>query len=602
MKTEGTKSRMVFVGASLADAREHRSAVASAGVVKRRPYNRPRKTILGAGLFLVLAGAGGFAAEPVAEGPIIELPKFEVTDSRLLPLPEMWHYAELPGFELLSNISERETKRFSRDFLLLQQVIEMIMPGLTRGQSPVPTALLLCGRGKGFDEFLPPERAEERFKVNGLFFQNPERAAIVVDFALSELLLADNTVEEADPYRAFYLEYFRFLIRRQVSKPPAPWFEEGLVQIFAAMDFNRKWVTFAQIGDGFGAEKIGDFNRRLQQRALIPFKQFLESDQMRSRDTFWAAQSYAWVHMCLYGQNKKFQRPFIKYLARLEQEAPNEDMFKECFGKTYNQMALELRGYLDFTVHTAMQFTAKKGQEIPEPPAIALQAAPDAVVGRLKGEVLRLGGHGEKAHNALIAPYVRGERDPRLLAALGLDERASGRDDRARKFLEAAAVANVDRARAYLELGRLRLAEALAKPAGADGKLDPKQVQAVLAPLNTARTKVPKLAEVYGTIAEAWSNSAEPPKREEFMVVVEGVQTFPRSVPLVLHAALLAAGRGFPEEAGALANHGLKIARDEAQRDRFRLLAAALKRDAAPATEAAAPAPTAPAGPPIFSK
>ena len=32
---------------------------------------------------------------------IIELPKFEVTDSRLLPQPEKWHYAEIPGFEVL---------------------------------------------------------------------------------------------------------------------------------------------------------------------------------------------------------------------------------------------------------------------------------------------------------------------------------------------------------------------------------------------------------------------------------------------------------------------------------------------------------------------
>ncbi|HUR58672.1 MAG TPA: hypothetical protein VM029_13250, partial [Opitutaceae bacterium] len=389
------------------------------------------------GLAALLAGASA-AEGDAAVGPIIELPKFEVVDSRLLPLPEKWHYTELPGFELLSNISERETKRFARDFLLLQEVIEAIMPGLTRGQSPVPTALILCGRGKGMDEFIPREQFEDRNRVNGLFFKNSERSAIVVDFAISELQIDNDTVEENDPYRAFYLEYFRDLIRRQVSKPPPSWFEEGLVQIFAAMDFNRKWITFAQIGDGFGAEKIGDFNRRLQQRAIIPFNQFLEMPEPRARDAFWKAQSYAWVHMCLYGNNRKWQRPFIKYLARLESEMPSEPMFKECFGKTYNQMALELRGYIDFTVHTAIQFKAKKGKELPEPPPIALQAAPDAVVGRLKGEVLRLAGHGEKAHNTLIAPYVRGERDPRLLAAIGLDERITGNDDRARKFLESA--------------------------------------------------------------------------------------------------------------------------------------------------------------------
>ena len=63
-----------------------------------------------------------------------------------------------------------------------------------------------------------------------------------------------------------------------------------------------------------------------------------------------------------------------------------------------------------------------------------------------------------------IAPYVRGERDPRLLAALGLDEKLAGHDERARKFLEAAAAGIAVRARAWLELARLRFDDAKAKP------------------------------------------------------------------------------------------------------------------------------------------
>src|SRR5258708_17918362 len=101
-------------------------------------------------------------------------------------------------------------------------------------------------------------------------------------------------------------------------------------------------------------------------------------------------------------------------------------------------MGLELRGYVGFTNYTATQYKAKKGQELPEPPAVELHAASDADVGRIKGEVLRLGSHGEAAHNALIAPYIRGERDPRLLASLALDEHAARHDERATQFLEAA--------------------------------------------------------------------------------------------------------------------------------------------------------------------
>ena len=187
-------------------------------------------------------------AETPSSPPVVELPVFEVKDSRVLPPPESWKYAEIPGFEILSRISERETKRFVRDFLLLQEVIEVIMPGLTRGHVAVPTALILCGgRGKGFDEFLPAEQSDERYGTNSLFFRDPERAAIVIDFALSELRVDADTVEDADPYRAFYIEYFRFLIRRQLNAPPPPWFEEGLVQLFGAVDFSRKSITSRSI-------------------------------------------------------------------------------------------------------------------------------------------------------------------------------------------------------------------------------------------------------------------------------------------------------------------------------------------------------------------
>ncbi len=523
------------------------------------------------------------ADAPAVSGPVIELPKFEVSDSRLLPPLEKWHYAEVPGFEILSNISERETKRFVRDFLLLQSVIREIMPGLIGGRVPVPTALLLCGRGKGFDEFLPADGSVERYGSNSLFFQTPERAAIVVDFALTELQLEGDTRLEADPYRAFYAAYFRFLIRRQLSKPPPPWFEEGLVQLLAATEFDRKTIVFAQIGDGFGAEKIGDFNRMLHQRAIMPLGEMLASNGPRERSAFWAAQCYCFVHYCLYGLNKKNQQAFIRFVYRLNDEEPTEELFKECFGKTFKQFGIELRGHIDFTASKKIEFRAKKGQELPEPPPVALKPGSDADVGRIKGEVLRLGGNSIPAHNHLIAPYVRGERDPRLLAALGLDEKLAGNDARARKFLEAAAAANVVRARAYLELARLRLDEARATLSPEKPQLTTEQVTAVLTPLFTALKQPPPMADVYALIAETWSLSALPPQEDHLAVVLEGVLRFPRDTSLLLQATLLAAKRGFRDRARELAERGVKISREPGDKDRFQALAAAFEFGGTPA-------------------
>jgi hypothetical protein len=459
------------------------------------------------------------------------------------------------------------------------------MPGL-RAASPVPTSLILTGRGNTFDQMMPVSRGDDRYRTNTLFFQDFERGAIVVDFQLPELFLEDNTTIESDPYRGFYREYFRFLIRRKTSSKPPAWFEEGLVQLFSSIDFTKKWINFAMIGDGFGGEKTGDFNRMLQRRALLPMRELL-ADPPKSRSTFWNAQAYAFVHMCLYGRNQRYQKPFLQFVMRLEREPVSEELFKECFKMDYKKMGLELRGYLEFTDHKYVQFAAKKGQALPDPAPFELRDAPDAVVGRIKGEALRLGGHGDLARNTLIAPYVRGERDPRLLAALGLDEVQAGRKERALKFLEAAAQAKVVRARAYLELARLRLEAARAKPGAPNAQLDAAQVTGILTPLFTAMKQPPPMAEVYALVADTWMLSAVAPQAEHLGVVIEGIRFFPRDTALLMQATMLAVKRGFPIEAKALAERGVKVAREEGEKDRFRLLAASMAREAAPAAEAA---------------
>lgn len=51
----------------------------------------------------------------------------------------------------------------------------------------------------------------------------------------------------------------------------------------------------------------------------------------------WAKQSYAFVHMCLYGRGKRYQKPFATFLTRLGKEPVSEELFKECFKMDYKK-------------------------------------------------------------------------------------------------------------------------------------------------------------------------------------------------------------------------------------------------------------------------
>ena len=176
---------------------------------------------LGVGAWLTLTFA---SAEPAAsELPPIELPKFEVTDSRVLPPMASWHYASIPGFEIISSISVSQTKRFVADFLLLQAAINEIMPGFTGGNVTVPTSLILTGRGNDFERFMPTERGDDRYRSTGLVWRVATLAA-QRNFLPEALALARHGVKiSRDPAdRNRFETLVHALERDAVSPPPSP--------------------------------------------------------------------------------------------------------------------------------------------------------------------------------------------------------------------------------------------------------------------------------------------------------------------------------------------------------------------------------------------
>lgn len=570
-----------------------------------------------------------FGAEEQSGGPIIELPKFVVTDTRELPPPEPWRYGTIAGFEVLTNASDRATQRLLRDFDMFRQALGHVWPIQTRVTSS--TALIICGRRGKFDAFVPKMREDAETALASLMLRKSDFTAIVIDLQattlnvlnldmIADLPGTDSGIIAVEHDKQLYREYVRYLLSQNEPRPPA-WFEEGLSQIIMKMKFDRRWIEFARLEDpntvstqaamtaelnalataedpdaatlpGAPAEDR-DFNAALARRALVPLDRFfaIKHNSPEAVSTLgnnrWAKQAYAFVHMCLYGYKGKYQKQFATFLQRQAREPVTEPMFKECFNMTYKQMSMELRSYIDFTVYEHREYRAKQDVIIPPPP-LALRDATESEVGRIKGEALMAAGHKDAARRELIAPYIRGERDPQLLAALGLHERAEGENDRARKLLESAVAAKVSRSSAYVELAKMRYADAIAKPAGPDKTLSPAQAASVLELLKAARMQPPPTPGVYELMADTWVRTAARPTREDATMVAQGVQLFPTRLKLAYQAAGLCADAGMIEAAHSLADHGLRLAPDLDSRARFEKLKAALPPDPSP------PAPAAP--------
>ncbi len=561
-----------------------------------RPFLHSSRSVLPAliGLALPL----GLVAQQPASPEVLQLPTYTVTTERELPPPEQWFYTRIEGFEILSNASAGNTKQLVDDFQRFAFAVGVVWPAARQNMAG-PASLIICGRNRQFELFRPDTEWAPDHAITSLMFSKGGASAIVLDYqtkAIDLTGLTDGSSPDSptdsptvsptdslwvDPYLELKREYVKLVLARQEQQPP-PWLAEGIARLLRVLEFSDTAIAIGKVSDPkFTSTDGGDFRRDLTARALVPMQEMftMVEDSLNARQpigSVWGAQCYAFVHWGLFGDQSRNHQHFLRFVNRIQREPLTEELFKDCFQKTYAQMLFVLRSYSEWTRHKVVGVKAGKGQKIPYPPEAVVREATQAEIGRIKGDALALAGKAAEARTALVTAYRRGEREPALLASLGLAELAAGDQARARKFLEAAVAGRAVRPRAHLELARLRLTDGLAKPGSELGKLSTAQTAHVLEPLFTARDQPPSLPEVYELMAEAWARSAFPPKDAHLAALEQGVKLFPRNAALIYQAAELRAKHGFAAEAHSLVRLGLRVAPDALTRTKFEQLQANL--------------------------
>jgi hypothetical protein len=409
----------------------------------------------------------------------------------------------------------------------------------------------------------------------------------------------------------FVRQYIHLALSQFNPRLPA-WAAEGIANIYSDIEYTNKWIevglpksfrneyvvesSFANLsssftgmdGGGYGSSSF--YNSSTSENGLInsagpstyvqplyimPFAEMLaityDSPLLaggsidgygRQHDT-WRRQATAFTHMCLYGRNGRFQKGYLKFTTLTANQPPTEALFRECFGLSYKDMAMELRSYTEFTDYKSTVYKPGKGENILRPaPPIQTRPATDGEIGRIKGETFRLAGQDDAARNEFIIAYLRGDRDPQLLGSLGLMARRRGDPARAKTYLEAVAAtaAPIPRPRAYLEVARLRLAQH--QSANAGRPLDVNQLADVLTPLFVAQKLPQQLAEVYLEIARAWESASVIPDRGNLAALEYGISIFPQNGTLIVATARLLIHHGYKADAAPLIQRALDATRD----------------------------------------
>lgn len=535
-------------------------------------------------------GLGGLRAQaPVVAEQVIELPPL-IIEEKLPPLN--WRYATLDGREVLSVCDDAATEKFMHRDWRLEQWLQQLLPARFRVRLPVPEGQILFTEATGrlnAREIIAEMAGREgaRLAADGTVVATAARPAGFGGRGRRVEILPNMRLDDRDVVRVFAVltpdtrqdfvfarERVAFLLKRRMPALP-PWFIEGFVQLYEQTRFHEDEFEFAPMA--WTSPALTDALARdpEQPRVLLPMDEFFSRPAGGKKDDgeeagIRRAQAALWVRWALAEGEELRREQFWRWLDRLDEAPASEPAFRACFGFGYADARDRLSDYLREAVGQRARRPARK---IGRPPRVALRAATELEIARLRGDWERLqaqyvrarhpelaGRYFAQARRTLLRAYERGERDPRLLASMGLLECDEGKAAAGRAALEAAARQNPLRPRLGFELARLRAREF--ENGDRAHRFTESETQAILEPLRRAVQEAPPLPEIYLAIAETWLRSAVRPEAGDLVALEQGVRDFPEATGFVFAAVQLHLNAGAVAKAQALAERGRWFAPD----------------------------------------
>ena len=441
-----------------------------------------------------------------------------------------------------------------------------------RGQSP--------GQGRGLRQerptdgglrFLPNLRLDDRDMMAVFSFVN-ER-----DFRRENIIAAPEYVRSR-------------LIRRTPTLPE--WLIEGISRLYVQSNFRVAPITMQPTAWLSPEDTEGLQRDPESRRVMIPVSELFATDalstaenQNATRVSAWQAQAALFIRWALDPANAPAAESLWKFARRVSQEPASDSVFRECFGFGYADLQDRLSDYLPTAVRRPARIVPGK---LPPLPRFEIKPATPAQIARLRGEWERLEipfvrtrhaeflpKYIEQARTTLRRAVGRGERDPRLFAALGLCELDAGDAAAARPYLEQAAAANVVRPRVYYEIARLRWVE-LNRDKPDNTGYTVAELEPVLEPLRVAAAQSPALPEVYMLMAEAWLRCRDRVRASDLPALHAATPLFRRIPGFSFRVALLHLREGQRAEAAQLLTIGAEFAADPAVRSHYQQILAAM--------------------------
>ena len=145
-------------------------------------------------------------------------------------LSRKWEYYQSPNFELYSLNGERDSRDVLEKMELLRAVFLDTFKLTVR--LPQPVTIYYFSEQDDFNGYLPKNRRSGDVEWAGFCHSDSDRTVITLAPARDR--------EKA--CEVVYHEYIHYLFRI-TEQNPAPWFNEGVAELFSTMDEDKNWLV-----------------------------------------------------------------------------------------------------------------------------------------------------------------------------------------------------------------------------------------------------------------------------------------------------------------------------------------------------------------------
>lgn len=546
---------------------------------------------------------------------IIVVTQSDAWGDRLVQLPpylvgagsEIWRYARVGGYEVLSSCTDEVTQRVIEQIHRLREALALIAPPDLLFQSELPVRYVIHTDNS-------PAALPEELKARMLQWEDDRQSTaagadgapggrnigILRNYGFWEqdgqaMYFILNETRFHTSRLSFRADYLHELLVRRVPRLPA-WYAEGMRELFRTMTLDPYGASIFTIDNRHqrrlpgGVATFGPLvwpSRKTvgadEAETWISLAQLLApgspgADQLPS--ALWRAQAALLVRWALDGNDDR--REGLWRLAREAAQGPvSAERFEVCLGQSMEKVDAALQRYQHRAVRRGFEL---RPRAFSDSPAYVLKQASELEVAWVKGEVDRLkigylqrhypqltGRYVEQARRTLQQAYEGGARDPRLYGLMGLCEVDARDDTAARPWLEQAVAGGESRPRVYFELARICFHAVRAN----NPRPSPAEVEPIWTLLEAAAGQRPPLVRVYELMAEI-AQSAEQFSPRQLDRLAEGVRLFPHHVALLETVARLHVRADRVAEAQAIMRLGLTMNPDPASQRRLARLQAEL--------------------------